>query len=726
MRATGGCIPTALAIALAWTSLHGTPPVSTDDGGFSASPRELHEPLDEECIGGITRVRSDDVDKITLLTVSSERLTTINCPADGASAVCLKEEYRGYIVFYLLGVVYMFIALAIVCDEFFVPSLEAFVDHFEISMDVAGATFMAAGGSMPELFTSFIATFQESDVGFAAIVGSAVFNVLFVIAVCAIASEEVLALTWWPLARDCFFYVMCLLTVALFFGGISKKEIEWWEASLLLCEYLVYCCFMKHNGIIQDWVIDRLKNQRKGSHKVEPVDTISSGDTAEVPKRRRSSRAETPSNLNFTKPSMFRKGIIQVLTQNAYVYETAGIAVVTQVKGTLEEKFKQLDKDGDGFLDEDDVKELLLTLGVKHDSAAIATAVRRIIRSGEGKISFDAFKKWYIASEARVEVEVRRVFDKFDKDGSGTIERDEIEGILRTLGHKPDRDAVNGMMREIMGCGPTDSSGGDAAFQGVCVSEEEANTAYVDGNGTMRECKISFEQFDAWYSKSLFWQKQHHQHLQEENAEEEFNLDMVENPTVSTLFWYVVTYPLCAMMYCTVPDVRREKWQRNVKVAIVAFILSLCWIAIFSNFLYEWTVVSSCTLGIPPPVAAVTVLAAGTSIPDLLSSYIVARQGEGDMAVSSSIGSNIFDVTVGLPLPWLCFNIIRGKSVQVQSESLFFSILILILMLVAVVGSVKAMNWRMTKNLGYVMLALYVIFVTENLMQQFGVYRVSW
>ncbi len=42
-----------------------------------------------------------------------------------------------------------------------------------------------------------------------------------------------------------------------------------------------------------------------------------------------------------------------------------------------------------------------------------------------------------------------------------------------------------------------------------------------------------------------------------------------------------------------------------------------------------------------------TLLAAGTSIPDLITSVIVARKGRGDMAVSSSIGSNMFDVTVG-------------------------------------------------------------------------------
>ena len=46
-------------------------------------------------------------------------------------------------------------------------------------------------------------------------------------------------------------------------------------------------------------------------------------------------------------------------------------------------------------------------------------------------------------------------------------------------------------------------------------------------------------------------------------------------------------------------------------------------------------------------VMGLTFLAAGTSVPDLITSVLVAQQGKGDMAVSSSVGSNIFDVTVG-------------------------------------------------------------------------------
>jgi sodium/potassium/calcium exchanger 2 len=65
-----------------------------------------------------------------------------------------------------------------------------------------------------------------------------------------------------------------------------------------------------------------------------------------------------------------------------------------------------------------------------------------------------------------------------------------------------------------------------------------------------------------------------------------------------------------------------------------------------------WATIFGDVCGIPQAVMGLTVLAAGTSVPDLMTSIIVARQGYGDMAVSSSIGSNIFDILIGLPIPW--------------------------------------------------------------------------
>merc|ERR1712048_752349 len=117
-------------------------------------------------------------------------------------------------------------------------------------------------------------------------------------------------------------------------------------------------------------------------------------------------------------------------------------------------------------------------------------------------------------------------------------------------------------------------------------------------------------------------------------------------------------------------------------------------------------------------VMGLTFLAAGTSIPDLLSSVIVARQGHGDMAVSSSIGSNIFDILVGLPLPWLFYNLIRGEAVVVEADSLFMSILILVGMLVLVISAIVAFDWTMSKGLGSVMFFLYFVFVAQDLAQQ--------
>lgn len=81
----------------------------------------------------------------------------------------------GMVVPYLGFLLYMFVALAIVCDEYFVPAIDEITEAFGITPDVAGATLMAAGGSAPELATSFMGVFvSKSDVGFSTIVGSAV------------------------------------------------------------------------------------------------------------------------------------------------------------------------------------------------------------------------------------------------------------------------------------------------------------------------------------------------------------------------------------------------------------------------------------------------------------------------------------------------------------------------------------------------------------------------
>ena len=88
------------------------------------------------------------------------------------------------------------------------------------------------------------------------------------------------------------------------------------------------------------------------------------------------------------------------------------------------------------------------------------------------------------------------------------------------------------------------------------------------------------------------------------------------------------------------------------------------------------------TLGIPDTVMGITFLAAGTSVPDTIASVLVARNGYGDMAVSNSIGSNVFDIFLGLGLPWLLKTTIRpmgaGPTVSLTKkiEIIFFKIVL--------------------------------------------------
>lgn len=172
----------------------------------------------------------------------------------------IEDRRKGWVGLHIFGMVYMFVSLAIVCDEFFVPTLGVITDKLEISDDVAGATFMAAGGSAPELFTSLIGVFiSHSNVGIGTIVGSAVFNILFVIGMCAIFSREMLHLTWWPLFRDVSFYILDLIMLIVFF---LDNHIMWWESMMLVGGYVLYVFFMKYNVQIERAVKTQLRKHK--------------------------------------------------------------------------------------------------------------------------------------------------------------------------------------------------------------------------------------------------------------------------------------------------------------------------------------------------------------------------------------------------------------------------------------------------------------------------------
>lgn len=109
-----------------------------------------------------------------------------------------------------------------------------------------------------------------------------------------------------------------------------------------------------------------------------------------------------------------------------------------------------------------------------------------------------------------------------------------------------------------------------------------------------------------------------------------------------------------------------------------AFLVSVAVIAAISWVLVEHAVILATALGVPPLIVALTVLAGGSSVPDLIASMLVAREGRGEMAISNAVGSNIFDIAVGLGLPWLIVLLVQGGSLPVGNENLWISTLVLL------------------------------------------------
>ena len=188
---------------------------------------------------------------------------------------------HGGVLLHVLVAVYMFIGLAIVCDGYFVPALERMSDVLGLSPDVAGATFMSAGSSAPELSTAVIGVFvAKDDIGVSGVVGSAVFNITLVIGVCALCARHAITLNWYSMCRDCFCY---LIAVIVLIATIANRVITWYEATLFISLYVLYCIFMAFNPTIEAWatkslpVPDSWRNCGKEGEGTQEMETMEDG-----------------------------------------------------------------------------------------------------------------------------------------------------------------------------------------------------------------------------------------------------------------------------------------------------------------------------------------------------------------------------------------------------------------------------------------------------------------
>jgi K+-dependent Na+/Ca+ exchanger-like protein len=141
------------------------------------------------------------------------------------------------------------------------------------------------------------------------------------------------------------------------------------------------------------------------------------------------------------------------------------------------------------------------------------------------------------------------------------------------------------------------------------------------------------------------------------------------------------------------------------------FLISLAGIGLGSYFMVFSGERLAGNLGIPPTIVALTILAGGTSVPELIASAIVSKEGRGDMAISNAIGSNTFDILISLGLPLLLFTAMSGTAPEVGSENIVSSVILLFATVIAVLGLLVMQKFKAGKKFGIVLLTAYVLYV---------------
>jgi len=136
-----------------------------------------------------------------------------------------------------LLILYMFYVMAVVCDDYLVPTVDIMCERWAITEDVAGATLMAFACNGPELLTNTCAIFlTHSKVGMGTIVGSAIFNVLVITGACPLVTATgVLDIPMGTFLRDALFSAVSIALLAW-----ALPVIDLFRASVLFGFAFVY------------------------------------------------------------------------------------------------------------------------------------------------------------------------------------------------------------------------------------------------------------------------------------------------------------------------------------------------------------------------------------------------------------------------------------------------------------------------------------------------------
>ena len=146
---------------------------------------------------------------------------------------------------------------------------------------------------------------------------------------------------------------------------------------------------------------------------------------------------------------------------------------------------------------------------------------------------------------------------------------------------------------------------------------------------------------------------------------------------------------------------------KTVAGNIVKFVLGAAGIVLGAQLLIDNGSAIAALLGVPDAIVAATMIAIGTSLPELVTTLTAIRKRESSLSVGNIIGANIMDLTLILPL---C-SLILGKPLPVQSQGMLLDIpaclIICAAVLVPALWKGKFQRW-----MGFLAGGLYIVYLT--------------
>ena len=162
-------------------------------------------------------------------------------------------------------------------------------------------------------------------------------------------------------------------------------------------------------------------------------------------------------------------------------------------------------------------------------------------------------------------------------------------------------------------------------------------------------------------------------------------------------------------------DEREVVDKKDLPKQIVMFIIGIAAIVGGSKLLIEYGSEIALLLGVPSAIIGVTMVAIGTSLPELITTLTAIRKKESSMSIGNIIGANIIDLAMILPI---CSVVSDGKlTIAEQSYALDMPMCFAMTLIAVLPPLIKGKLYRWQ---GILMLALYAVYVVI-LVTQYGV-----